>query len=360
MCFEVAMWVRNYTPPPPPFALLYPSYMACQCGNFGVVKLLLAAGAYIGRQGKHGFTPLIQSAHRGHLKMVQALLKQGSPPDTRNNQGCTALHLASSSGQVAVVKELLEAGSNATLAEPNGFTAWDLAKQEGHPAVQAVLLQYGGDGRPPPAGMTELHAAADVGDVVGIRNLVQAGAAINVRDGEGVTPLQRAVMSMSPKCVSVLLSAGADDKMLFPPGYGKNTTPLDFSYMAGLSTWNYCSQNGIRDMTVMTTIVQLRHVLMRAGAFRGPWRWPAGATSTRVRAEEQGGDKDNKERVGAGVLTTTRRIKMIVVVRPGRPRVSRSGPLLWRAMDRCVFWRVDVAFRRVGVVTVVTLTITAF
>lgn len=60
---------------------------------------------------------------------------------------------------------------------------------------------------------------------------------INVRDEEGCTSLQRAVMAMSPKCAEVPPRAGADRSMLFPamlvPGsHGDAMTPLRFSNKA--------------------------------------------------------------------------------------------------------------------------------
>lgn len=94
-------FAHSTSPTSSPLSLLSAfRYIAAQSGRTNVVVELLKHGAYTGSQGRHGGTPLIQSAHRGYLEIVLALLRRGCSPNTRNDQGCTALHLAASTNQV--------------------------------------------------------------------------------------------------------------------------------------------------------------------------------------------------------------------------------------------------------------------
>jgi uncharacterized protein len=71
------------------------------------------------------------------------------------------------------------------------------------PPTQAELATYRG-----------LHAAAARGAIDEIQRLVQAGAALNTRDGNGRTPLHVATFQGHGAAAQVLLAAGADPGLL--------------------------------------------------------------------------------------------------------------------------------------------------
>lgn len=61
-----------------------------------------------------------------------------------------------------------------------------------------------------PAGRSELHYAALVGDLARVEELIRSGADPNVRDRQGFTPLHFAAQSYSPDVATRLIMAGAD------------------------------------------------------------------------------------------------------------------------------------------------------
>lgn len=208
------------------------SYMACQCGHPDVVAELLNAGAYTGRQGRHGFTPLIQSSHRGYVEIVKMLLRHGCPPDVKNDQGCTALHLAASANQVKVMVELLDGGASPSVVGPEEYTAFDLASQNGHEEARLLLAQRDVGRQKTPPGSTPLHSCMLANDYKGAARLLDDGAPPDETDGEGLTAFQRAVMHLEPKAVAVLLRGGANEKALYPQAYGLGLSPIGYTFMA--------------------------------------------------------------------------------------------------------------------------------
>ncbi len=71
--------------------------------------------------------------------------------------------------------------------------------------------------------MGELHSAALRGDVETARNLLDAGANVNEKDGRGRTPLHCAADANSPEMIQLLLERGADPTLVDHT----NSTPLD-------------------------------------------------------------------------------------------------------------------------------------
>ena len=67
-----------------------------------------------------------------------------------------------------------------------------------------------GDRREAPPIAPDLVAAIRNEDAQAVRNLIDNGADVNARDGEGNTPLILASFYASPECVALLLEKGAD------------------------------------------------------------------------------------------------------------------------------------------------------
>ncbi|HWK97536.1 MAG TPA: ankyrin repeat domain-containing protein [Pseudolabrys sp.] len=126
-----------------------PYLYAAAEGRNDILRMTLAAGADLKSTNRYGGTGLIPAAHHGHLETVRILLGTAIDKDHVNKLGWTAL-------------------------------------------LEAVVL---GDGGP-------VHT-----DIV--RELVAAGANVNIADREGVTPLGHARRRGYAAMVRILEGAGA-------------------------------------------------------------------------------------------------------------------------------------------------------
>lgn len=124
-------------------------------------------------------TPLLWAARHGHVYIVKLLLDNGANPKIIDNSGFGLLHLAVHSSNVLMVSYAVHLKINVNLP--------DFGKR------------------------TPLHWAVVQGDHLSVEVLLKAGASTNIKDGEGVLPLQLASYnSQSMLIVALLLQFGAE------------------------------------------------------------------------------------------------------------------------------------------------------
>ena len=165
----------------------------------------LEAGADVNARDENGNTPLLLAT--GHWwgtimdgspasedpAVVTALLEAGADVNARDNGGNTALGRAAGGKAVATVR-----GGMLDLVEI--------------PAIVAALLAAGAEVNAP-SGTTPLHRAAFVEGLETVTMLLEAGADIHARDGNGDTPLLRAADYggfRNPETLEAMVEAGAD------------------------------------------------------------------------------------------------------------------------------------------------------
>ncbi|CAN0567417.1 unnamed protein product, partial [Laminaria digitata] len=124
--------------------------IASVANDVKMLKLVLASGAKPGQMtSPYDGTALIAAAHLGHVEVVRTLIAAGAPLDHVNNLNWTAL-------------------------------------------IESIVLGDGGSN----------HIAC-------LTALVDAGADVNIADGNGVTPLQLAQRRGYDEMVRILKAAGA-------------------------------------------------------------------------------------------------------------------------------------------------------
>jgi ankyrin repeat protein len=132
----------------------------CMRGSQAMVDLLLEAGADAVTPNRHGHTPLMCAANRGHLGITRSLLAHGGgcgDIDARDEGVRTALWWACDCNEEAgVALLLLEAGADMSIANAGGRTALDSARESGHHDCVAVLEVS------THAGLEERHRAGTV------------------------------------------------------------------------------------------------------------------------------------------------------------------------------------------------------
>jgi ankyrin repeat protein len=159
----------------------YPLNFAIECGDLPAVTELLAEGADVNQPDEDGWRPLHHAARRG-VDFVRPLLEKGADPNLQNGAGVTPLCFACL--------------RSFPFDDPPG------------PACVKLLLKHGA--KLDAVGNRELLFAARSGgsDIVSI--LLDAGADVNAKNGEGETAISEAVFHKDRRIMELLLSRGAD------------------------------------------------------------------------------------------------------------------------------------------------------
>ena len=150
-----------------------PLHEAASRGDADSIRKLGAAA--IDAPDEKGLTPLVLAIQNGHPECAALLLQMGANPNAGN---WTALHEAALNGDLVSLQALLQ-----RKADPN--------RRE---------KQNKG---------TPLHVACFQGHLEICRVLVRAGAQLNLRDGEGLTPLFHAKDQGHADLIKFLKAAGA-------------------------------------------------------------------------------------------------------------------------------------------------------
>jgi hypothetical protein len=159
----------------------YPLNVAARAGQTKVVGLLIERGADVNAYDMTGYTPLLEAIlSTDGLEAAKLLLAAKADPGAEDENGCDTLHTAASRGNVEMVELLLAVGMN--IDERNGASAY-------YP------------------GFTPLHEAAKYSQFAMVDYLIEHGAAVNVRDKRGETPLS---VAFDPRVKALLTSAGAE------------------------------------------------------------------------------------------------------------------------------------------------------
>lgn len=165
--------------------------------------LWLAPGALIAftafAADADGTTDLHRAVERNDLEQVERLLAEGADATVVNRYGVAPLHIAALNGNAAIVERLIADGVDPDTALPEGETA--------------------------------LMTAARSGDVPTLDILIEAGAAVNEREGwKGQTALMWAAAENNAAAVERLLAAGAERDAT---SAGGEFTALTFAVRAG-------------------------------------------------------------------------------------------------------------------------------
>ncbi len=196
---------------------------ACRLGDPGLVrKALEIAGDHVNiLDSKLGWSPLYRSVICGHLDATRLLLSKGADPNQRTKAGEVPLHPASDSGNCKLVQLLLEHS-----ADPNqlshGYIYADnespllRATRKGNHRLVWLLLRYGADAnlRDAMLGQTALHIAAAMGNSKLVQVLVAANASRDIRDKQGLRPVD---IAESDDIRSILRVANSPEQSVQPP-----------------------------------------------------------------------------------------------------------------------------------------------
>jgi ankyrin repeat protein len=215
-----------------------PLLFAAQDGDAQSAKLLIAAGADPKDTAPDGSSALIIAAHAGQAEVGAVLLDAGADPNDAR-AGYTALHIAATSGDLALVKALLDHGADPNARQLKGTptkrmanghaldfkmvgaTPYFLAVRAGNLDVMRLLAARGADPSIPlQDGRTALMVLAGEATVEGqnlpedqaaqvVKLAVQLGTPVNQAGPNGNTALHIAATRRRDAIVQALADSGA-------------------------------------------------------------------------------------------------------------------------------------------------------
>jgi ankyrin repeat protein len=238
------------------FGGLTPLLFAAREGNIEGVKVLLDAGADINQTSEYGWTALLTATQNRYYKLGVYLLERGANPNVANEGGWNALYLATDNRNIEAgdyptrkpdmdhlefIKGLLKAGANPNQRmrsstetrtiftnqwlHEEGATPFLRAAQSGDVVLMKLLLENGADPSiPTEHRVTPLMVAAGIGWVEGVtyewskqstydavKLLIELGADVNAQDTlDGRTALMGAGHKGRNDIIELLVKHGAD------------------------------------------------------------------------------------------------------------------------------------------------------
>ena len=189
---------------------------AAERGDTPAVLRLLANGAQINSSDARGRTPVMAATHGNRVAPVQALIAAGADIDLQDNLQDNPFLYAGAEGLLDILKLTIEAGANTKLTNRYGGTALIPAAERGHVEVVSELLTRTDVdiNHVNNLGWTALLEAIILGDggprrSEVVRRLINAGADVNLADGQGMTPLTHARQRGYTQMIELLEAAGA-------------------------------------------------------------------------------------------------------------------------------------------------------
>jgi len=173
---------------------------------------------------------------RGDAAAIASLLASGAPPDARDEHGRTPLHVATFGSHDDAVRALIDGGANPRALEHQRYDAITIAAVADDPVLVRLLVSLGGDPRAitSPYNGTALIAAAHLGHSEVVQSLLTAGAPLDHVNNLGWTALIESIVlgeggRRHTETLRLLVEAGADINL--PDGQG--TSPLALARSRG-------------------------------------------------------------------------------------------------------------------------------
>jgi len=190
-------------------ALGTPLHRAIMGRHYRVVRRLMAAGASLNMVDPTLGTPLYLAVHEGDEAAARLLIKAGANLETQGPIG-TPLHVAAQHDAANLVDLLLKNGAEVDARNWEMATPLQLTARRGGLESAALLLAKGADIEAKNAfGQTPIFNAANGPNAVNlVPLLIEHGAAINVRDGNGNTALTLAIDHDRQPAIEILRAYG--------------------------------------------------------------------------------------------------------------------------------------------------------
>jgi ankyrin repeat protein len=190
-----------------------PLHLATYRKDENEVRSLFDQGVEIDARNSAGRTPLHIAALTGVWNIAWELLDHKANVNLQDHDGQTALHIASERGDFDLVELLLVKRADVKIKDNDGRTALHIASEGKAKTVVEILIRFQSEVNSKDQFLeAPLHLA--IGRIKVnlpiVKVLLQSGADPNIKDGEGVTPLQQATCDGKTDVVHLLLQYKID------------------------------------------------------------------------------------------------------------------------------------------------------
>jgi ankyrin repeat protein len=192
-------------------------HMAAFTGNIEAIKQHLAAGTDVNAKDAVGNTPLIVAAGNGYNEIAELLIAEGADVNAKGSIDWTSLHHTAIQGYKEISELLIDNGADVNAKDEDGKTPLDDADGE----TADLLREHGGKS----GAEDSIHVAAIIGNIKAIRQHLEAGTDVNLKNDYGWTPLHWAALEGQKEIVELLIANGADVNAKDDDGW----TPLDWA-----------------------------------------------------------------------------------------------------------------------------------
>jgi ankyrin repeat protein len=183
---------------------------AIEAGDEKQVKKLASGGWPVNVLTPNG-SALDLAAAKGLDTAVVALLKAGADPDIGHPEGGDSpLHSYAETGNVKMLRTLVAAGGDLEYARADGKTPLAVAVTRGHLSASKALIKAGADVNTVFAGQSLLMHVVATNSLLMTQLLIDAGATVNFRNGNGDSALSIAQTSNLQDVQMLLLQSGAE------------------------------------------------------------------------------------------------------------------------------------------------------
>ena len=146
----------------------------------------------------------------GNIEAVKQAIADGADVNVKDQNGRTPLQLAALRGHKEVAELLIAKGADVSAKSEIHGTPLDLAISGKHPKTADLLRKHGGKTTAWFKAGESIHIAASEGHIEAVKQHLTAGADVNAKDSNGMTPLLLAAWKGHKVIAELLIANGAD------------------------------------------------------------------------------------------------------------------------------------------------------
>ena len=182
-------------------------HIAAENNDLSTAQILISGGADVNARDNEGETPLHITAWQNYTDIASLLLSGGADINPEDNSGKTPLHYAAENNSEETASILISGGANINVVDDDGETPLHYSAKNNSRDICHFLISGGAQVNSVDViGRTPLHLAAGNNATDTVSLLISAGADVNAADNKGKTPLDWTSGNNSWEIVSLLRS----------------------------------------------------------------------------------------------------------------------------------------------------------